>query len=359
MGKSSGLRAAVLCAVVCVGCSAPMDGVVVPDAGVGPPGPEGPAGAPGADGQMRIYGDGSAGDRIVSGDEVLGDENLQYGHFTVAAGARLAVPSGVVLRCAGAFTNHGTLVVSGGVLGGYVAIRSGGLAPLLRPAEAGIARSPADSGEAGDNSASRLGGLGGVGLQGALQARSVLLPGLRGGGGGGGGSSFGGVLAPGGTGGGTLVVLAREGVHIDGTVVADGETGAPGAGGGGGGVLVFASPGAVVNRGLLQARGGGGGASSQSGGPGGGGGGGIVHLLSPRITPEGAVSIDGGEAGIQGGAGSTSAPLRQGGGGGGGSGGSGGSGGAVTAGGAGSPLPAQAGGVGAALRTAADPTALF
>ena len=327
-----------------------------PDGAAGPRGRRGPRGE---DGALRIYGDGSAGDRVIAGDSGPRRREPAVRDFTVPAGVRLTVPSGAVLRCTGAFTNYGTIVVGEGVLGGYSAARGGrGRAAPARRRRPGPRRAAADSGEAGDAPGAPRGPRR-RGPPGALQARALLRPGLRGGGGGGGGSSFAGVLAPGGGGGGTLVVLARGGIETEGTIRPPAATGArgrrrrrrrrPRAG------LAGPDPEPRAPHGARRPRR----RERRGGGPGGGGGGGIVHLLGPRIAPEGAVSVDGGEAGAQGGAGSISGALRQGGGGGGACGGGGGAGGGVTAGAAASPLPAQGGGVGMSLRTAADPTALF
>ena len=92
----------------------------------GPAGPQGPAGAAGAagamgamgnegamgtagaDGQLRIYGDGSAGAKTVNAAENWNTTpanavNLQFTDFTVNAGNTLTVDSGMVIRCSGTF----------------------------------------------------------------------------------------------------------------------------------------------------------------------------------------------------------------------------------------------------------------
>ncbi len=79
-------------------------------------GPAGNPGAAGAPGDLRIYGDGSAGSRTVSNLEAWAGSgvialNLQFQNFTVNPGATLTVPSGTVIRVAGVFQNNGTIRV--------------------------------------------------------------------------------------------------------------------------------------------------------------------------------------------------------------------------------------------------------
>ena len=83
----------------------------------GATGAMGASGAPGVDGQLRIYGDGSAGARMVTSDEAFDDANRQYTDFTVGPGVTLTIPSGTVIRCTGVFANNGTIVVGPGSLG--------------------------------------------------------------------------------------------------------------------------------------------------------------------------------------------------------------------------------------------------
>src|SRR5690606_15190715 len=92
-----------------------------PEGSAGPAGPQGEPGAPGADGQLRIYGDGSAGHLVVSEDSALLDHepdgNYQFASVTIESGATLSVVSGITIRCLGAFTNHGTIEVGTGAFG--------------------------------------------------------------------------------------------------------------------------------------------------------------------------------------------------------------------------------------------------
>ncbi len=342
---------------------------------VGPQGPQGPAGSDGArgpagppglageDGQLRIYGDGWAEVNTVSTNEDWRDAeelpaNLQFTDFTVDPGVTLDVPSGLVIRCIGTFTNNGTIIVSTAAAGGLRAA-SGGRTRVdasVRPAHPGIAKSPAGAGEMGDDTYERKGGLGGLHLTEA-EARLVLAPGIAGGGGG--GASLG-ESDGGGGGGGSFTVLAGAGVVNNGTIIADGESVSIGGGGGGaGGVVILASVYSVTNgaAGDIRAEGGAGGDSDTNEGAGGGGGGGIVHLLAPSVKNDGAISVAGGSAGNAGNFGSVTALPRAGGGGGGGCGGSGGNGGGVTD--DDDPAAASAGGSGFSLQTLVDPTALF
>src|SRR5262245_58211752 len=78
-------------------------GATGPTGPTGATGPIGPPGAAGANGSLRIYGDGSAGDRIFSADSILAVGNLQFHDFTVNPGVTLHIHSGTVIRCTGTF----------------------------------------------------------------------------------------------------------------------------------------------------------------------------------------------------------------------------------------------------------------
>src|SRR5262245_35538643 len=60
-------------------------------------------GVNGAVGQLRIYGNGSAGDATVTQDiglfALVPSGNVQFRNLTINAGVTLTVPSGSVLRC--------------------------------------------------------------------------------------------------------------------------------------------------------------------------------------------------------------------------------------------------------------------
>ena len=325
----------------------------------GAPGSPGSPGNAGVDGQLRIYGDGSAGPRTVGIDEdwqdpLVAPTNFQFTDLTIVPGVTLTVPSGMVIRCTGTFTNNGTINVAGAATGAdRDGVDAGTIEASVRNANPGLGLSPAGSGELGPATSPLTFGEGGDGMS-EPAARQLVNPGRLGGGGGGGG--FGGT---GGTGGGTLVVLAATAVRNQLSIFADGLVGADGTGGGGGGVVILASRGTVSNAGpaSISAKGGDGAPSGPSDGAGGGGGGGIVHLLAPAIVNDGTVTVDGGVAGAAGAAASVTNNPRSGGGGGGSCAGNGGNGGSVST--AGNPGSAVAGVAGYFLQTQADPTAFF
>jgi len=332
---------------------------------VGPAGPEGPSGtsgvpgAPGADGtagadgQLRIWGDGSAGAKTVSADETLADANLQYTDFTVASGVTLTVESGTVIRCSGTFTNDGTIVVSFGAWGGVVDDPTGAGVYAAAPAHPGISSRAASAG--GRGAAPQKGGLGGAGLT-VAQARALVLPGLWGGGGGGSGVFTGGAAQ----GGGSFVVIARAALVNHGSILANGQDINPanelGGGGGGGGFVVLASRVSVTSSGPIEAKGSHGTRDNGMcfGLSGGGGGGGVVHFIAPAVDVSVAPDVSGGVVGA---AGCWSSGNVTGGGGGGASGGNGGRGGGVW--GNGTQIAPTAGSPGHVLETEADPSALF
>lgn len=90
---------------------------------IGPKGDPGPKGATGAkgtkgdpgpagiDGTFALYGDGSAGDLIVTEDTLLDESNLQFEDIIISSGVTLTVTSGTILRCTGSFTNNGTIEI--------------------------------------------------------------------------------------------------------------------------------------------------------------------------------------------------------------------------------------------------------
>jgi hypothetical protein len=327
-------------------------------------GPTGATGAQGADGQLRVYGDGSAGPKTVSVDETLGadpapdnDANLQYTDFTIDAGVTLTVPSGTVIRCTGTFTNNGTISVSNGAVGGRRDLASANTIDALgSDAHTGASLHAAGSGEIGDNSAQLEPGDGGEGLS-ETQARALRYPGAAAGGGGGCGDFNPCNSAV--NGGGSLVVLCQQGVINNGAIQANGTNSTSQGGAGGGGIVILASKTSVTNAAAaaINANGGNGAPSDSDQGASGGGGGGIIHLLAPAVTNAGTASAAGGTAGAAGAAGSVTANPRSGGGGGGACGGDGGSGGSVSA--VDNPNAANGGEAGYVLTSSFDPTASF
>src|SRR5262245_50149568 len=128
----------------------------------GPAGPQGPPGSPGADGQpgpagpagpdgqLRIYGDASAGNVTATAStdlfSLVPSLNLQFHDFTVNPGVILTVPSGTVIRCDGTFRNDGSIVVKNGDAGGFDATSVAGQ---------GVSHAPAGNGERGNDQALR------------------------------------------------------------------------------------------------------------------------------------------------------------------------------------------------------------
>lgn len=325
----------------------------------GPQGDPGPAGPPGADGQLRIFGDGSAGPLAITSNTDLttaapASNNFQFTDFTVDAGVQLLVPSGVTIRCTGTFTNNGVIIVFPGANGAKADFDAADSTVFsYSPPGAGIALSPPGFGEVSFQAAGTLeSGEGGQGIP-PLAALFMLDPGPHGGGGGA-ASPNGSSNAFGGDGGGSFVVLCQGAVLNTGVIQANGTS--DDAGGGAGGIVILASRTSVENSGAIEANGAAGGASDDGVGASGGGGGGIIHLLAPFITNTGTATVDGGAAGTSGAAGSIVNSRRAGGAGGGACGGSGGDGGEAAG---ADPDLAEAGEPGHLLETPVDPTALF
>lgn len=248
-----------------------------------------------ADGS-KIYGDGSAGERIVTGDTTLSEVNTQFANFTVNTGVTLSVESGTIIRCTGTFTNNGTIEVKTHAGGGKWQGFSSSHLDMSRVIPApGIAGSIAGFGEIGDKTTDVLKGTGAEGMTEA-KAKQMLRPGPLGGGGGGIGIGN----TSGTAGGGTLTVICSGPVTNSGTISADGESGDGTfitSGGSGGGVVILTSATSISNAGTVTANGGDGSPSISSEGAGGGGGGGIVHFIAPSIPSTGTVQVSGGSAG--------------------------------------------------------------
>lgn len=325
-------------------------------------GVKGATGPAGPSGSLRIFGDGSAGAKVVATSTTLVDTNLQYTDFTVDTGVTLTVESGTIIRCTGTFTNNGTINVITSVFGGIFDSGAGfngaGL-QAFSEAHPALSIRTAESGEVNPvNTTFTAGGRRGRGLT-VFQAHQLFEPGVFGGGGGAGNALL---NAFGGRGGGTIVVLAQKSVvnSFNAAISANGGFAQiDGTGGGAGGVIVLASPGSITNNGALNANGGAGGPSDAFTAPGGGGSGGIIHLVTPSVLATGTLSVTGGAAGTIG-VNVQNAPRS--GGGGGGSLGSvetGGFGGSIPPGANVAPNPAEAGGIGQAIVTLEDPTSLF
>lgn len=340
-----------------------------PQGDTGPQGPQGDPGPAGADGSLRVYGDGSAGDRVVSSDEDWNSgpdqpKNLQFASLTIDAGATLTVPSGMTIRVTGQFVNHGTIVVLPAADGGFAGMDGPGndddFSSTPVDPVAGIGTLAAQAGEVGGASSAQLAGRGGIGLS-EFEARQLLtITTLAGGGGAVGGPDSNGSITSnfGSKGGGALRILAMGGINngADGEIHADGDGGV--GGGGGGGVVILASMSGVENNGAISAVGGDGEDTQDAEAASGGGGGGIVHMLAPSVSNEGTIDVAGGHGGAAA-VGAIASSTRYAGGGGGASGGDGGKGSFVPLGVL--PLPPKAGDgeVGFSLVTEVDPTALL
>lgn len=274
--------------------SAGPAGAEGPAGAMGPMGDMGPAGAAGKDGNLRVYGDGTAGAlHVMNSASWLGptpggpaNGNYMFTDVTIDAGVTLTVESGTTIRCTGAFVNHGTLSVGTGT--------SGGLTPANEVPSApgrGLAIVVATNGEEvpyAATTASRRAGRG-FGLH-VNEARSVLHPSYQAGGGGG---ASGASDSTGGRGGGAVVILAAGGITVDatGSIAAVGGTGTLGGGGGAGGFVVLASSSAITIAGTIDvsgAVGADGDATTENIAPGGGGTGGVIHLLAPTLTTSAA-----------------------------------------------------------------------
>ncbi len=311
----------------------------------GQQGLQGPQGLQGSPGELRIYGDGSAGDRIISSSIILNDSNPQYQNFVINSGVTLTVPSGTIIRCRESFINNGTLQVLSAARNSTKYAENGG-PPTSEPSATDAV----------------AGGLGGNQISEGL-AKSLLKPGLANAGDG----NDVGATQSSGFGGGTIVIMAAESASNAGLIVADGDNGtALSSGGGAGGLIIIASKEEVDNSGSLRAAGGNGASYQPDNGSaayaaGGGGGGGIVHLFATQVNNSGTTNVTGGNGGSAGAAGSLTAILKYGGRGGGGSGGDGGDGGTANPGNAanGSCSAGMDGGTGKVFVTQADPTAFL
>jgi hypothetical protein len=249
-----------------------------------------------------LYGDGSAGDLVVSGNVswnpisaiYVSPTNLNFNNCTIQSGATLTVSAGTTIRCAGSFTNDGTISVGEGAVGGLFSI-FGDLRrmPMLGDITVGVGPEwptvqlprPGLDGAYAEFS---IGGASG----GALAQTYVLsnLSTLRTGGSAGTGAA----RSPGGLGGGLIKILVGGPLSNAGTINANGGGG---SGGGGGGIVILASRTAITHTGTLSARGGAGDSSALYKGASGGGGGGIVVMIAPSLTDSGSVDVGGGAVG--------------------------------------------------------------
>ncbi len=306
-----------------------MNGSNGMDGSAGSNGTDGTNGTNGADGNLRIYGDGTAGALTIAADADWttappANNNYQFTNFTVAAGKTLIVWPGTVIRCSGSCVNNGTIVVATAANGGIACLTANGYADLVDPgADAfGLVAGNASATAAGQPA---FGGIG-YGVNAAFAAQLMEIGMIGGGGGAGNGGQGGGVLKMFGK---TAVTnaagatIAANGESPDGTTTGCAQGG---GGGGGGGIVFLASKAKVTQAGTIDVSGGNGGPSSTLFAPGGGGAGGIIHLFAPSITNTGTNTVAPGVRGT--GTGTVTGTPR-------GGGGSGGSSGAVPGSGAG------------------------
>jgi len=289
----------------------------------------------------RFYGDGSAGPLTISANTnwsvtLPPGNNLNFTDMVIDSGQELIVPAGTTIRCAGTFTNNGSIVVEPNLNYGFYSLNLGNI--LLNSYVTSPGKGDAPTSAVSPEGHSALGvflssGSGGRKIPKVIAASSFNRFTTGGGGGTGSVSSV-----RGSGGGGLLKIYCKGGITNNGTVYVNDETfdvlsgsSFASGGGGGGGIVIFASATSVNNdSGVIQANGGIGSIATASSAASGGGGGGIVLLVAPSISNLGTVSVKGGVAGASGSTTITSG-FHSGGGAGGASGGSGGSGGSVSA----------------------------
>lgn len=237
------------------------------------------------------FGDGSAGNKVVSSNEnwstsVPNNGNVNFDNLTINSGVTLTVPSGTIIRTQSNFVNNGTIVV----LEGLPESKWSGHPDEGFGSRAGISRSQfrAHSNE---------------------ELRHLTFLGPIGGSNGATGGNTG-LTARGGSGGGTLTIRAGGTITNSGTINAIGGNASvepsgstiSGSGGGGGGFILIVAEGTVSNTGSINVQGGNGGAPGDADDDhaGGGGGGGMVHFVcSNALSVGGTVNVSGGGAGAQ------------------------------------------------------------
>lgn len=278
----------------------------------------------------QFSGDGSAGDLTISAAtnwNTTPPTNPYFDNITINAGQTLTVPAGTTIRCAGSFTNNGTIQVLTGATNtgtnwGASSPVSSGPKDYAHP---GDSFGPAIMGLFDDDSIvdpiTINGGAGGKGVPQAFAVTSFSQFRIGGGSGVGGNGSV--------KGGGLLKVYCAGGITNNGAINADGSNGSSSTSGAGGGIVVLASIGLVDNTsGTISVIGGNGGSQGTVFGAGGGGGGGIIILMSSTAPIAGATNVTGGTGTV--GASTQASKGRLAGSGGGASGGNGGAGGSVS-----------------------------
>ena len=240
------------------------------------------------------YGDGSAGDLVISANTDWStappvNGNFMFNDLTINAGQTLTVTSGTVIMVANNFVNNGTISVLPGIEG-------------HRPSN--HVNGPYN----------RFDGyvLGQFEPYPSSQLRFVINPRSKGGSSGEDGSILStivNVTQEGGSGGGTLIIRAANTLENTGVINAVGGNAIPhsdptadvsGAGGGGGGFVILLGE-LIFNSGTINVNGGNGSnpGTGDDDHAGGGGGGGLVHFISSNANAVvGTVNISGGIGGV-------------------------------------------------------------
>jgi hypothetical protein len=309
------------------------------------------------------YGDGSAGEVIITSDRVFNFSNTQFRSLTINEGVTVEMPSGTIIRVQQNFINRGNIIVTAGASGSPGSPIAG--TGSLPTAHQGIGFRAAISGANGDGSDFLPGGRGGIsaGLEGELDVLfgSKAYYGRAPAGSGGSSGPYAGSPA-----GGAFYVFSGQTIRVEGLIAANGEDAdadlVPCVGGGAAGLIVLAAKNELILTGgsFLSVRGGAGGESGQECGAGGGGSGGLIALYAPSIDIDDAATstLTGGAAGAV--RGSVTSSPRSSGGGGGALGANGGEGASIGAAPANNVVaPAEPGGMGRRMFFDFDPSSLL
>ena len=110
-----------------------------------------------------LYGDGSAGNKVVAADAHVDRSQSAERELQVNAGVTLTVCRGTVIKCTGAFTNNGTIDVPWTLAPSLPSRRLPSPTADV-PRNPGNSYAPPANGEFGTNAGSRIGRDGGVGM---------------------------------------------------------------------------------------------------------------------------------------------------------------------------------------------------
>ena len=261
--------------------------------------------------ELNIYGDGSAGNLIISMTsnwitDPPPNNNFMFMNFTINDGIILTVASGTIIRVKQNFTNNGFIIVQPPLLGESV-INPSGPEGTISPVYNQIvvaANSLMTPYQYQNNKVAKV--YGGTAYPKAILI-NLLNPGILGGGNGAVGAyqtssitAFGNTQAGGG--GGTLSIYVKCTFINNGNISANGGkvpiTSYGGNGGGAGGIIIIASKQNIVNNGSINANGSDGSTgiitfSQPNPHSGGGGGGGLIHILSPNANTLMNINVNG------------------------------------------------------------------